>query len=59
MTPHDEFTDLSGIMRQVGNPEALIVDIWGFWKEMRHRSRNGYFSYEEAIRSSYKEAIVR
>jgi UDP-N-acetyl-D-mannosaminuronic acid dehydrogenase len=57
MTPHKEFADLAGIMRRVENPGALIVDIWGFWDEMRHRSRNGYFSYEEAMRLSYEEAM--
>jgi UDP-N-acetyl-D-mannosaminuronic acid dehydrogenase len=56
MTPHKEFADLAGMMQWVDNPEALIVDIWGFWKEMRHRSENGYFTYEEARRLSCEEA---
>lgn len=60
MTPHKEFTDLTGMMRRVGNPEALLVDIWGFWDEMRHKSNNGYFLYkevEETIDLSYEEAV--
>lgn len=56
MTPHKEFADLAGMMQWVENPEALIVDIWGFWKEMRHKSENGYFTYEEAMSLSYEEA---
>jgi UDP-N-acetyl-D-mannosaminuronic acid dehydrogenase len=60
MTPHKEFADLADIMRRTENPEALIVDIWGFWEEMRYRSNNGYFSYEEAVKAyeeTYKEAM--
>jgi hypothetical protein len=44
------------MMQWVENPQALIVDIWGFWKEMRHKSENGYFTYEEARRLSSEEA---
>jgi UDP-N-acetyl-D-mannosaminuronic acid dehydrogenase len=50
MSPHKEFKDLAGLMEWVENPSALLVDIWGFWEEMRHRSRNGYFYYEEVLR---------
>jgi UDP-N-acetyl-D-mannosaminuronic acid dehydrogenase len=64
MTPHDEFRDLPAVMGYVENHEALVVDIWGFWPEMRHDSDNGYFryveameAYEEATKFSYKEAI--
>jgi UDP-N-acetyl-D-mannosaminuronic acid dehydrogenase len=57
MTPHKEFADLHGIMREVENPEALLVDIWGFWDEMRHKSKNGYFSGKEAIEPSYEEVL--
>lgn len=57
MTPHKEFADLAEIMQRVENPEALIVDIWGFWDEMRHKSKNGYFSYKEAIKLSYEETM--
>jgi UDP-N-acetyl-D-mannosaminuronic acid dehydrogenase len=56
MTPHKEFADLAGIMRRVENPEALIVDIWGFWHEMRHQSKNGYFSYREALEHLYNDS---
>jgi UDP-N-acetyl-D-mannosaminuronic acid dehydrogenase len=61
MTPHAEFRDLPEVMSHVKNEEALVVDIWGFWTEMRHRSNNGYFTYEEAMeiyeRFPYKEAM--
>jgi UDP-N-acetyl-D-mannosaminuronic acid dehydrogenase len=60
MTPHKEFADLAGVMQRVKNPEALVVDIWGFWNEMRYRSNNGYFryeDYEESTRYTYKEAM--
>lgn len=49
MSPHNEFKDLAGLMEWVENPGALIVDIWGFWEEMRHRSANGYFLYKEVL----------
>jgi UDP-N-acetyl-D-mannosaminuronic acid dehydrogenase len=47
MTPHREFSDLDSILKIVGNPASLFVDIWGFWPEMRHTSRNGYFHGSE------------
>ena len=50
MSPHREFKDLAKLMELVGNPGALIVDIWGFWDEMRHASDNGYFNYKEVLR---------
>jgi UDP-N-acetyl-D-mannosaminuronic acid dehydrogenase len=49
MAPHREFKDLAALMERVGNPGALVVDIWGFWDEMRHASRNGYFTYKEML----------
>jgi len=49
MSPHKEFKDLAGLMEKVENPGALVVDIWGFWEEMRHRSNNGYFMYKEVL----------
>jgi UDP-N-acetyl-D-mannosaminuronic acid dehydrogenase len=52
MTPHKEFGDLSEIADLVGNPGALVIDIWGFWEEMRHRSKNGYFSIKEVMRGA-------
>jgi len=55
MAPHKEFADLAGVMQWVENDEALIVDIWGFWSEMRHRSKNGYFPYNEALKLTYEE----
>jgi len=60
MTPHKEFSDLARVMQQAENPEALVVDIWGFWDEMRHRSKNGYFrygDYEQITRFAYREAM--
>jgi UDP-N-acetyl-D-mannosaminuronic acid dehydrogenase len=52
MTPHEEFHDLRRIVELVGNPDALIVDIWGFWSEMRYGSRNGYFSLKEVAQNA-------
>jgi UDP-N-acetyl-D-mannosaminuronic acid dehydrogenase len=49
MSPHEEFRDLAKLMEWVGNPGALLVDIWGFWPEMRHLSANGYFLYKEIL----------
>jgi UDP-N-acetyl-D-mannosaminuronic acid dehydrogenase len=49
MSPHDEFKDLTELMEWVENPGAIIVDIWGFWPEMRHLSANGYFLYKEVL----------
>jgi UDP-N-acetyl-D-mannosaminuronic acid dehydrogenase len=49
MSPHEEFRDLSRVMELVNNPGALIVDIWGFWDEMRYSSDNGYFFYKEVL----------
>jgi UDP-N-acetyl-D-mannosaminuronic acid dehydrogenase len=49
MSPHREFKDLHALMERVGNAGALVVDIWGFWDEMRHRSHNGYFTYKEML----------
>jgi len=48
MTPHQEFKDLENIMNLVENDECLYVDIWGFWQEMKYRSKNGYFFGKEA-----------
>jgi UDP-N-acetyl-D-mannosaminuronic acid dehydrogenase len=47
MTPHDQFKDLGSIVKTVDNPECWFVDLWGFWPEMRYRSRNGYFEANE------------
>lgn len=49
MTPHNEFKNLDRLMEWVENPGALMVDIWGFWDEMRHDSDNGYFYYKEVF----------
>ncbi len=60
MTPHKEFSDLYEIVELVGNPRALVVDIWGFWNEMRYRSRNGYFSFREVTRdANFSDGIGR
>jgi UDP-N-acetyl-D-mannosaminuronic acid dehydrogenase len=42
MTPHPEFADLRSLLRQVDNENCLLVDLWGFWPELRGRSENGY-----------------
>lgn len=47
MTPHKEFADLQALMARVDNPDCVYVDIWGFWPEMRGRSRNGFFTGRE------------
>lgn len=47
MTPHTEFADLREIVQTVDNPDCWMVDLWGFWPDMRHRSRNGYFQAKE------------
>ena len=52
MTPHKEFGDLHGIVELVENPGALVIDIWGFWSEMRYRSSNGYFLCKEVTQSA-------
>ena len=52
MTPHKEFANLYRIAELVENPGALVVDIWGFWSEMRYRSKNGYFSLREVTRDA-------
>lgn len=57
MTPHAEFRDLAELARRVENPEALIVDIWGFWDGMRHASNNGYFYMKEASETLYEGAF--
>jgi UDP-N-acetyl-D-mannosaminuronic acid dehydrogenase len=48
MTPHKEFSALGEIMDLVDNEDCLYVDIWGFWSEMRHKSKNGCFLGKEA-----------
>ena len=47
MTPHQQFKDLARIRQLVDKESCLYVDIWGFWAEMRHRSRNGLFAGHE------------
>lgn len=48
MTPHTAFRDLSAIAAAVGNPNCRVIDIWGFWNEMRHTSENGVFALADA-----------
>ncbi|MBC7544869.1 MAG: nucleotide sugar dehydrogenase [Candidatus Sericytochromatia bacterium] len=43
MTPHDCFAELATIRRHVGRDDVLYADLWGFWREMRYCSANGYF----------------
>lgn len=51
MTPHPEFKDLGRIMSLVRRADCLYVDVWGFWDEMRGRSRNGFFRGYEVLES--------
>jgi UDP-N-acetyl-D-mannosaminuronic acid dehydrogenase len=60
MTPHKEFADLYRIMELAKNPDALVVDIWGLWDEMRYRSKNGYFLLREVMENaSFSDGIGR
>jgi UDP-N-acetyl-D-mannosaminuronic acid dehydrogenase len=47
MAPHHEFSDLKSIVKVVDNPACWFADLWGFWPDMRYRSRNGYFESKE------------
>jgi UDP-N-acetyl-D-mannosaminuronic acid dehydrogenase len=47
MTPHENFRDLSSLINLVKNPECWFVDLWGFWREMRYKSDNGYFQAKQ------------
>jgi UDP-N-acetyl-D-mannosaminuronic acid dehydrogenase len=47
MTPHDAFRDFKRIYDSIANPDCWVVDIWGFWPEMRGLSRNGFFRASE------------
>jgi UDP-N-acetyl-D-mannosaminuronic acid dehydrogenase len=48
MTPHTAFADLARLADLVQNPECCVIDIWGFWGEMRYRSANGVFRLGDA-----------
>lgn len=52
MTPHSSFADLGRVAAWVGNPECQVVDIWGFWSDMRYESRNGIFRLGDAVAAS-------
>jgi len=56
MTPHSEFANLSDLLRQVSNEECLLIDIWGFWPEMRGTSRNGMATAAELMQTSSEPA---
>lgn len=49
MTPHKAFRDFPAILGAVQNSNCWVVDIWGFWREMRHQSRNGVFQASEFV----------
>ncbi|MGH2533344.1 MAG: nucleotide sugar dehydrogenase [Thermomicrobiales bacterium] len=49
MTPHSAFADLGRIAEWVGNPECRVIDIWGFWTDMRYESNNGVFRLGDAM----------
>lgn len=47
MTPHKEFKDLKEIKEIISNPNCYVIDIWGFWEEMKHKSQNGIFQLKD------------
>lgn len=49
MTPHSQFKDIQLIINRVANNDCIFVDIWGFWDEMKYKSRNGYFIAKELL----------
>lgn len=48
MTPHAIFRQLDEIATLVDNPACIMIDVWGFWAELRYSSRNGIFELREA-----------
>lgn len=49
MTPHSAFEELERLATDIDNPDCQVIDIWGFWKAMRHSSHNGVFRLGDAI----------
>ncbi len=45
MTPHEVFKDLAQIKQAVKNPNCAFVDINGFWKELRDKTKSGGFHH--------------
>lgn len=45
MTAHKEFQDLEKVMKLVKNPDCLVIDLAGFWKESREIAQNGVFKF--------------
>lgn len=43
MSPHRQFRDLQAVVKAIGNDGCVLVDIWGFWAEMKYRAQNGFF----------------
>jgi UDP-N-acetyl-D-mannosaminuronic acid dehydrogenase len=49
MTPHSCFADLEAVSEWIGNPACQVIDIWGFWSDMRYESNNGVFRLGDAV----------
>lgn len=47
MTPHDEFSNLEKLKKTIRNPDLVIVDLHGFWKETKEKTRNGIWQNKE------------
>ncbi len=54
MTPHSAFRDFHTIYESLANPECWVLDVWGFWPEMRGRSQNGLFQARD-LRAAQQE----
>lgn len=54
MTPHREFADLDKMALAISNPDCVMIDIWGFWQQMRYLSNNGVFHLKEALVPVYR-----
>lgn len=49
MTPHRDFADLGRLALLIHNPDCRVVDIWGFWRDMRYSSDNGIFRLGDGL----------
>lgn len=47
MTPHKEFSDLKKIKELTKNPNLVVVDLGGFWRETREKAINGIWQMKE------------
>jgi len=55
MSPHRQFRRLESILAAINNDQAVLVDLWGFWDEMKYRAQNGVFTAQQA-RQALREA---